>query len=240
MATFLTLCIALLVTLGVTTADAMHLYLKGNTQTCVGQDVIRDSTEKSVRVDIYYNIHYQGGKGGRRNAESSENRAKVNVYLAKADLKPAAGTEKTLTLKTDENDMISYYATQSGFYFFCFQVDGPKANSYKAEIEVIPSNNQRNLDGEAQTSQVRTKQARARGVSQDTYIRKLNTIDTLLMSSDEEMQNLLSRQRAFDTTVVSTHSRVVWFTLANALIVFGTAGWQMLHLKRFFKNKKLV
>eukprot|EP00744_Colponema_vietnamica_P010329 GILI01014610.1.p1 GENE.GILI01014610.1~~GILI01014610.1.p1 ORF type:complete len:242 (-),score=59.84 GILI01014610.1:85-810(-) len=237
----LALCIVLLVAIGVTSAEGMHLYLKGNTQTCVGQDVVRDVSDKSVRIDIYYNIHYQGGKGGaRRNADAAGNAAKVRVYLTKADLKPVPETESIIALKTDENDMTSYYATQSGFYFFCFQVDGPKTNSYKAEVEVIPSTTQRTLDGEPATSQVRTKQQRAKGISQDTYIRKINTIDTLVMSSEDEMKSLLGRQKSFDGTVVSTHRRVVWFTLANALIVFGTAGWQMLHLKRFFKNKKLV
>lgn len=219
-----------------TTANAMHFYLKGSTQTCFGQDVLRDPSEKSVRVDVYYNLHYTNPHGG-----TEDEGAQLTVHLANAESKPVKGTETVINLKNSKSEMASYYATQSGFYFFCFQVQAPKVSAYKAEVEIIPTNAHQE---EVKTlTGVRTKRNKKRsgsGVSKDDYLRRINVIDALMKSSEDEAQHLLSRQYEFDSTVKSTHNRVIYFTLANAIIVFGTAAWQMMHLKRFFKSKKLV
>ena len=235
------LLVAALLAFAATSARAMHFYLKGSTQTCFGQDILRDPSEKTVRVDVYYHLHYSNPNGG-----TDEDGAKMTVYLGAADSKPVKGSETVVPLKNSKSEMASYYASQSGFYFFCFEVQAPKVSSYKAEVEIIPTNahheeakaisgvhSRRNKDG-------KKKKKSGMGVTKDDYLRRINVIDALMKSSEDEAAHLLGRQREFDTTVQSTHMRVIYFTVANAIVVFGTAGWQMLHLKRFFKSKKLV
>lgn len=229
------LLIATLLAAFATTANAMHFYLKGSTPTCFGQDIQRDPSEKSVRVDVFYNLHYRNPQKPADDTEGAE----MRVFLSNAEQKPIKGTESIVKLKSATSDLTSYYATQSGFYFFCFTVQAPKVASYKAEVEIIPTNMHqeevKSLGGDRKIK----KQVKG-VVNKDEYLRKITTIDALLRSSEDEMSNLLTRQKEFDHTVKSTHNRVIYFTLANALIVFGTAGWQMLHLKRFFRSKKLV
>lgn len=234
---YVLLVAAILATFASTSVNAMHFYLKGSTQTCFGQDVMRDPSEKSVRVDVYYNLHYTNPHGG-----TEDEGAQMTVYLSNAESKPVKGTETIINLKNSKSEMASYYATQSGFYFFCFQVQAPKVSAYKAEVEIIPTN--AHQEEVKSLSGARVKKSKKRsggsGVTKDDYLRRINVIDKLMKSSEDEAQHLLSRQHEFDNTVKSTHDRVIYFTLANAVVVFGTAAWQMLHLKRFFKSKKLV
>jgi hypothetical protein len=48
------------------------------------------------------------------------------------------------------------------------------------------------------------------------------------------------REERFRTTSESTNSRVLWWSLAQTLILVGMGFWQMKHLKGFFEAKKLV
>lgn len=41
-------------------------------------------------------------------------------------------------------------------------------------------------------------------------------------------------------TSESTNQRVLWWSIAQTLILLATGAWQMKHLKGFFEAKKLV
>lgn len=48
------------------------------------------------------------------------------------------------------------------------------------------------------------------------------------------------REERFRQTSESTNKRVLWWSLAQLLILVGMGFWQMRHLKTFFETKKLV
>ncbi|XP_020624519.1 transmembrane emp24 domain-containing protein 4-like [Orbicella faveolata] len=50
----------------------------------------------------------------------------------------------------------------------------------------------------------------------------------------------LFREERFRATSESTNQRVLWWALAQTLILLCTGFWQMRHLKGFFEAKKLV
>ena len=48
------------------------------------------------------------------------------------------------------------------------------------------------------------------------------------------------REERFRQTSESTNQRVLWWSIAQTLILVATGFWQMRHLKGFFEAKKLV
>ena len=55
-----------------------------------------------------------------------------------------------------------------------------------------------------------------------------------------EVEYLSLRQDRFEVTANSTFNRVIFFTLVNFAAGVGAAAWQIVHLRRFFKEKKVV
>lgn len=52
--------------------------------------------------------------------------------------------------------------------------------------------------------------------------------------------SLQYREERFRMTSESTNQRVLWWSIAQTLILIVTGIWQMKHLKSFFEAKKLV
>jgi hypothetical protein len=48
------------------------------------------------------------------------------------------------------------------------------------------------------------------------------------------------REGAFRRTTESTHARVQWWSLAQVAVLLAAGVWQVMHLKAFFKTKKVV
>lgn len=48
------------------------------------------------------------------------------------------------------------------------------------------------------------------------------------------------REERFRQTSESTNKRVLWWSLAQTIVLVGMGFWQMRHLKTFFETKKLV
>ncbi|KAL0157891.1 hypothetical protein M9458_045967, partial [Cirrhinus mrigala] len=48
------------------------------------------------------------------------------------------------------------------------------------------------------------------------------------------------REERFRMTSESTNQRVLWWSIAQTIILIITGIWQMRHLKSFFEAKKLV
>lgn len=65
----------------------------------------------------------------------------------------------------------------------------------------------------------------------------------MLSRSSRSSRFLLSpqyREERFRMTSESTNQRVLWWSIAQTLILIVTGIWQMKHLKSFFEAKKLV
>lgn len=54
------------------------------------------------------------------------------------------------------------------------------------------------------------------------------------------VSHLQYREERFRMTSESTNQRVLWWSIAQTLILIVTGIWQMKHLKSFFEAKKLV
>lgn len=48
------------------------------------------------------------------------------------------------------------------------------------------------------------------------------------------------REERFRQTSENTNSRVLWWSIAQTIVLLLTGAWQMRHLKGFFEAKKLV
>lgn len=48
------------------------------------------------------------------------------------------------------------------------------------------------------------------------------------------------REVAFRRTSESTHARVQWWSLLQTAVLLSSGVWQIMHLKSFFKSKKVV
>jgi len=69
--------------------------------------------------------------------------------------------------------------------------------------------------------------------------RKINILKSFF-SRTKEQNYQRYREERFRATSDSTNQRVLWWSLAQLLILVIAGFWQMRHLKRFFETKKLV
>ena len=76
--------------------------------------------------------------------------------------------------------------------------------------------------------------------SMQEYNEKINTVQNYISAAKQEAEYLADRQERFDQTVASTYSRVMWFTIINFVVMVSAGVWQVLNLKKFFKEKKIV
>lgn len=71
----------------------------------------------------------------------------------------------------------------------------------------------------------------------EVEIRKLND-KVKAIRSEQHYQRV--REEVFRNTSESTNSRVMWWSIFQTVVLVGSGVWQILHLKRFFQQKKLV
>lgn len=62
---------------------------------------------------------------------------------------------------------------------------------------------------------------------------------TAMLFSDDSLF-FQYREERFRATSESTNHRVLWWSLAQVIVLVGMGFWQMRHLKTFFETKKLV
>jgi len=58
--------------------------------------------------------------------------------------------------------------------------------------------------------------------------------------AEYEMDYLITRSGQFEQTVNSTYTRIVWLTILEVVLIGGIVVWQVLSLRKFFKDKKVV
>ncbi|CAD5112953.1 DgyrCDS2161 [Dimorphilus gyrociliatus] len=76
---------------------------------------------------------------------------------------------------------------------------------------------------------------------------KLSDLETRIRQLLDQVEQITKeqnyqryREERFRQTSESTNQRVLWWSIAQTVILLGTGFWQMRHLKGFFEAKKLV
>lgn len=70
--------------------------------------------------------------------------------------------------------------------------------------------------------------------------KELRKMEDTVEEIHREMLYLQAREAAMRNTNESTNARVLWFSFLSILVLVGMGVWQVLHLKRFFRSKKLI
>ena len=143
-------------------------------------------------------------------------------------------TSETLRA-TGEFNSFTFQANIGGVYRVCLTLLASVSERLQMEMEIVGANDKREHQRLADGTVVRPAV-----VSKDGYVEQPAKVSALVKRCSEEASRLSVRQTEFDATVYSTHWRVIVFTLLNAVIVLGVGAWQIVHLRSFFKEKKLV
>lgn len=68
----------------------------------------------------------------------------------------------------------------------------------------------------------------------------LAKVNELIADVRREQDLQRDREDSFRSLSHSINSRTCWFPVAQLFLILGTAAWQMMHMSKFFKAKKLV
>ena len=207
------------IALNIVETDAFYFYLARAQEQCFAYEASRQSHESAISVDVFYSAS---------KCPSCRIQALVQG--------PSMIKIVTEPLKaTGQYDSFTFNANIGGLHRICLTLFDSPGDRIEMEMEIVGANDkrehQRLADGTI---------ARPAVVSKDGYVEQHSKISALVTKCAEESSHLSQRQIEFETTVHSTHWRVVVFTLLNATVVIGVGAWQVLHLRSFFKEKKLV
>ncbi|KAJ7228921.1 emp24/gp25L/p24 family/GOLD-domain-containing protein [Mycena pura] len=70
--------------------------------------------------------------------------------------------------------------------------------------------------------------------------REIRTFSNGLQSVKDEQEYILVRERTHRNTAESTNSRVKWWSVLQAIVLFLVVGWQIYYLKSFFEVKRVI
>ena len=71
----------------------------------------------------------------------------------------------------------------------------------------------------------------------EVEVRRLNNKAKDIMAQQGYQRE---REISFRDTAESTNSRVQWWSIGQTVIMIASAVWQVLHLKEYFRKKKIV
>jgi len=74
----------------------------------------------------------------------------------------------------------------------------------------------------------------------DGYTNKMRHLNRQIETIMQEAEYFEARHNRFEMTSQSTYSRLVWWGFVHVALLLGSTVWQVLHLKSFFRQKKLV
>jgi len=168
---------------------------------------------------------------GRYRAEEENNYGapKVGIKVTVSD--PEGG----ITLQREMNPSGRFAFTASnlgGEYKICFQTNTSRWFGSKQKVKFY-------LDietGEQATDYEEVAQQEHLSAL-EVSVRRLND---RIRDIRAEQNYQRSREAMFRNTSESTNSRVMWWSVIQTAILVGTGLWQITHLKKFFKAKKLV
>jgi len=69
---------------------------------------------------------------------------------------------------------------------------------------------------------------------------ELKRLEDLSQSIVEDFSYMKTREEEMRDTNESTNSRVLYFSIFSMLCLLGLATWQVLYLRQYFKQKKLI
>ncbi|KAH9941886.1 emp24/gp25L/p24 family/GOLD-domain-containing protein [Epithele typhae] len=160
------------------------------------------------------------GDGQRIDIEVIDSSEHKNVYLSKKNI----GGEKrfAITAHAEEDIGVCFKNTLDA------GINDGKPHSRVIDLDI-------DIGADAVDYNAIANQESLSGL--ETEMRKLEGI---VKEITDEMEYLKTREERFQTTNVSTNSRVqnfAWFMFAS---LFGLGVWQIMHLRSFFKKKYLI
>eukprot|EP00758_Cryptobia_borreli_P000546 Tbor_TRINITY_DN1201_c0_g1::TRINITY_DN1201_c0_g1_i1::g.5740::m.5740 len=205
-------------------ATALYFYVPVGKKECFSEEVLVYHHENPIRINIFYNV--------LRKSPTTH----LVLTVEKVKLKTVKET-LSYTLKSD-SDLITIYAEEKMMYYICVAgEDGPVGDSAKMELSITTM--EERDDGKAKL--LSGSSARLPGkVSDESYNYLIDNLDTHVKTIGENLKSFVSSQTDFDYTVESTYFRVVGFTLLNGFIMLLVGALQIIHMKRFFKTKRVV
>ncbi|KAF7355079.1 Supernatant protein factor [Mycena sanguinolenta] len=70
--------------------------------------------------------------------------------------------------------------------------------------------------------------------------REIRALASGLQSVKDEQEYIVVRERTHRNTAESTNSRVKWWSVLQAIVLFLVVGWQIYYLKSFFEVKRVI
>ncbi|KAH8118348.1 supernatant protein factor C-terminal domain-containing protein [Phellopilus nigrolimitatus] len=70
--------------------------------------------------------------------------------------------------------------------------------------------------------------------------REIRSLAIGLQSVKDEQEYIVVRERTHRDTAESTNSRVKWWSILQAGVLFSVVGWQIYYLKSFFEVKRII
>ncbi|KAF9475942.1 supernatant protein factor, C-terminal domain-containing protein [Pholiota conissans] len=70
--------------------------------------------------------------------------------------------------------------------------------------------------------------------------REIRQLASGLQSVKDEQEYIVVRERAHRNTAESTNSRVKWWSVLQAAVLFSVVAWQVYYLKSFFEVKRVI
>ncbi|KAF7353024.1 Supernatant protein factor [Mycena venus] len=70
--------------------------------------------------------------------------------------------------------------------------------------------------------------------------REIRALASGLQSVKDEQEYIVVRERTHRNTAESTNSRVKWWSVLQAVVLFLVVGWQIYYLKSFFEVKRVI
>ncbi|KAG6838003.1 hypothetical protein H0H93_008397 [Arthromyces matolae] len=70
--------------------------------------------------------------------------------------------------------------------------------------------------------------------------REIRSLASGLLTVKDEQEYIVVRERTHRNTAESTNSRVKWWSILQAIVLFSVVGWQIYYLKSFFEVKRVI
>ncbi|KAJ2933676.1 hypothetical protein H1R20_g3405, partial [Candolleomyces eurysporus] len=70
--------------------------------------------------------------------------------------------------------------------------------------------------------------------------REIRALAAGLTSVKDEQEYMVVRERTHRNTAESTNSRVKWWSILQAIVLFSVVAWQIYYLKSFFEVKRVI
>ena len=127
--------------------------------------------------------------------------------------------------KYSAEDNFQFQTHRAGRLNLCFEWRGQGVKSLQLEMDLVAA------------ADVNYRSASA---SSSSYLQQAQELLPMVDRVEAETLYLTGRQNRFEQTMSNTHGRVLFFVFVNFAVMVAAGAWQVLHLRAFFKQKKLV